>query len=99
MSASCPILVTLFLMSFLDTLATLIGVGAAGNMLDENGNFEDVEKPMIVDAVSCVTSSLIGTSTSGAFIESAAGIREGARTGLASVITAALFSPRCFACH
>ncbi len=86
-----PILVTLFLMSFLDTLATLIGVGAAGNMLDENGNFEEVEKPMIVDAISCVSSSLIGTSTSGAFIESAAGIREGARTGLASVVTATLF--------
>lgn len=86
-----PILVTLFLMSFLDTLATLIGVGAAGNMLDEDGNFQDVEKPMIVDAVSCISSSLIGTSTSGAFIESAAGIREGARTGLASVITAILF--------
>ncbi len=86
-----PILVTLFLMSFLDTLATLIGVGAAGNMLDENGNFEDVEKPMIVDALCCISSSLIGTSTSGAFIESAAGIREGARTGLASVITALLF--------
>lgn len=86
-----PILVTLFLMSFLDTLATLIGVGAAGNMLDENGNFQDVEKPMIVDALSCISSSLIGTSTSGAFIESAAGIREGARTGLASVVTAGLF--------
>lgn len=86
-----PILVTLFLMSFLDTLATLIGVGAAGNMLDEKGNFEDIEKPMVVDAISCVSSSLIGTSTSGAYIESAAGIREGARTGFATVITALLF--------
>lgn len=86
-----PILVTLFLMSFLDTLATLIGVGAAGDMLDEKGNFQDVEKPMIVDAVSCIGSSLIGTSTSGAYIESAAGIREGARTGLAAIVTGLLF--------
>ena len=82
---------TLFLMSFLDTLGTLIGVGAAGDMLDEAGNFEEIEKPMIVDAITCVSASLLGTSTSGAYIESAAGIREGARTGLAAITTGALF--------
>lgn len=87
-----PILLTLFLMSFLDTLGTLVGVGASAGMLDERGNFQEVEKPMLVDAVSCIFSSLIGSSTSGAFIESAAGIREGARTGLAALVTAALFA-------
>lgn len=86
-----PVLLTLVLMSFLDTLGTLVGVGAAGNMLDERGNFPQVEKPMLVDAVACVFASLVGTSTSGAYIESATGIREGARTGLAAVVTAALF--------
>jgi len=86
-----PVLLTLFLMSFLDTLGTLVGVGAAGGMLDEKGNFEDIERPMFVDAVTCVFSGLIGTSTSGAYIESATGIREGARTGLAAVVTALLF--------
>jgi AGZA family xanthine/uracil permease-like MFS transporter len=50
----------------------------------------------MVDASACVVSSLLGTSTSGAFIESAAGIREGARTGLASVTTAALFAASLF---
>ena len=84
-----PVLLTLVLMSFLDTLGTLVGVGAAGNMLDKDGNFPQVEKPMLVDAVSCVFASLVGTSTSGAYIESATGIREGARTGLAAVVTAA----------
>lgn len=87
-----PILLTLFLMSFLDTLGTLVGVGATGGMLDEKGNFPDIEKPMLVDAVTCMFSGLIGTSTSGAYIESATGIREGARTGLAAVMTAALFA-------
>ena len=87
-----PILLTLFLMSFLDTLGTLVGVGAAGGMLDEKGNFHGLERPMTVDAVSCVISGLLGTSTSGAYIESATGIREGARTGLAAVTTAALFA-------
>ncbi|HWW61865.1 MAG TPA: NCS2 family permease, partial [Thermoanaerobaculia bacterium] len=87
-----PILLTLFLMSLLDTLGTLVGLGAAANMLDEKGNFPDIEKPMLVDAMSCIFSGLVGTSTSGAYIESSTGIREGARTGLASVVTAALFA-------
>lgn len=86
-----PIFLTLFLMGFLDTLGTLVGVGVAGNMLDKEGNFPEIEKPMIVDAASCTFSSLIGSSTSGAFIESAAGIREGARTGLAALTIAVLF--------
>jgi adenine/guanine/hypoxanthine permease len=87
-----PILLTLFLMSFLDTLGTLVGVGAAGGMLDEQGNFRDIEKPMTVDAISCVVAGLVGTSTSGAFIESATGIKEGARTGIAAITTGALFA-------
>jgi AGZA family xanthine/uracil permease-like MFS transporter len=91
-----PILLTLFLMSFLDTLGTLVGVGAAGKMLDEQGNFPQMERPMLVDAASCVFAALVGTSTSGAFIESAAGVREGARTGLAAVMVAVLFAVALF---
>ncbi len=86
-----PILLTLFLMSFLDTLGTLVGVGAAGEMLDQDGNFPQIERPMTVDALTCMVSGLLGTSTSGAYIESATGIREGARTGLAAVVTGLLF--------
>ena len=86
-----PILLTLVLMSLLDTLGTLVGLGAAANMLDEKGDFPEIEKPMLVDAVTCVAAGLVGTSTSGAYIESSTGIREGARTGLASLVTAALF--------
>ena len=91
-----PALLTLFLMGFLDTLGTLVGVGAAGDLLDEKGNLPEVEKPMLVDALSCMFSGLVGTTTSGAYIESATGIREGARTGLAAVTTAALFAGSLF---
>jgi adenine/guanine/hypoxanthine permease len=89
--AFLPVLLTLLLMSLLDTLGTLVGLGAAADLLDEKGDFPDIERPMMVDALTCVFSGLVGTSTSGAYIESAAGIREGARTGLAAVTTASLF--------
>jgi AGZA family xanthine/uracil permease-like MFS transporter len=78
------------------SLGTLVGVGAAGDMLDKNGNFPDVQKPMAVDALACVFASLVGTSTSGAFIESPTGIREGGRTGLTALTVAALFAVSIF---
>lgn len=81
-----PILLTLFLMSLLDTLGTLVALDTV------TGHKGDLKKPMIVDALACMFSGLVGTSTSGAYIESSTGIREGARTGLASVVTAALFA-------
>jgi len=91
-----PVLLTLFLMGFLDTLGTLVAVGAAGDLLDGRGNLPEVERPMLVDAVSCMFSGLVGTTTTGAYIESATGIREGARTGLAAVTTAGLFAASLF---
>jgi AGZA family xanthine/uracil permease-like MFS transporter len=89
--AFLPALLTLVLMGFLDTLGTLVGLGSAAGLLDEKGRFPGIEKPMTVDALSCVFAGMVGTTTSGAYIESATGIREGARTGLAAVTTAALF--------
>jgi AGZA family xanthine/uracil permease-like MFS transporter len=86
-----PVLLTLFLMGFLDTLGSLVGVGAAGDILDEKGNFPEIERPMMVDAISCTLAGLVGTTTSGAYIESASGIREGARTGLSALVTGGLF--------
>lgn len=91
-----PVLLTLLLMSFFDTLGTLVGLGSAAGMLDEKGDFPEIEKPMLVDALSCSFSGLVGTSTSGAFIESATGIRDGARTGLAALACAALFAASLF---
>lgn len=87
-----PVLLTLFIMSFLDTLGTLTGLGAAAEILDEKGNFPQIERPMLVDALTCMFSGIVGTSTSGAYIESATGIHEGARTGLAALVTAGLFA-------
>ncbi|MBM4070049.1 MAG: NCS2 family permease [Planctomycetes bacterium] len=86
-----PILLTLVLISFLDTLGTLLAVAAEGKLLDEDGNLPDMHQPMLVDSLSCVFGAVVGTSTSGAYIESATGIREGGRTGLTALTTAGLF--------
>src|SRR5258706_15756766 len=83
-------------MRFLDPLGTLVGVGAAGDMLGRDGNFPGIGRPMIVDAVACIFSGLVGTSTSGAYIESAVGIRDGARTGIAAITTGSLFAVSLF---
>jgi AGZA family xanthine/uracil permease-like MFS transporter len=86
-----PVLLTLFLMGLLDTLGTLVALGVAAGLADKDGNLPDIEKPMMVDAASCMFSGLVGTSTAGVYIESATGIRDGARTGLAAVTTGILF--------
>jgi adenine/guanine/hypoxanthine permease len=86
-----PVILTLLLMSFLDTTGTLVGLGSAAGLLDEKGDFPDVQKPMLVDATTCMFAGVIGTSTSGAYIESAAGIKEGAKTGLAALVVGGLF--------
>ena len=86
-----PVLLTLFLMGLLDTLGTLVALGTASGLADAEGNLPDIEKPMMVDAAACMFSGLVGTSTAGVYIESATGIRDGARTGLAAVTTGLLF--------
>lgn len=85
------VILTVFVMDFVDTMGTLIGVSARANLLDENGNLPKIEKPMLADSLSTVLGALLGTTTSGVYIESAAGIEEGGRTGFASVVTASLF--------
>lgn len=85
------VILTVFVMDFVDTMGTLIGVGARAGLLDENGNLPEIEKPMLCDALATVVGALLGTTTTGTFIESAAGIEEGGRTGLTSVVTALFF--------
>lgn len=85
------VILTVFVMDFVDTLGTLIGLGVKANLLDERGNLPEIEKPMLCDALATVAGALLGTTTSGAYIESATGIEAGGRTGLTAVVTALLF--------
>jgi AGZA family xanthine/uracil permease-like MFS transporter len=84
------VILTVFVMDFVDTMATLIGVSYKAGLLDKNGQLPEIEKPMLCDALATVVAALFGTTTAGAFIESAAGIEAGGRSGLTAVVTAIL---------
>jgi AGZA family xanthine/uracil permease-like MFS transporter len=86
-----PVILTIFIMAFVDTIGTLIGLSARAGLLDEKGNLPLIEKPMLADAVATTVAPLLGTTTTGAYIESASGIEEGGRTGLTALVVAALF--------
>jgi AGZA family xanthine/uracil permease-like MFS transporter len=85
------ILLTVFILDFVDTIGTIIGVSARAGFLDKKGNLPQIEKPLLIDALSTVLASMLGTTTAGTFIESASGIEEGGRSGLTAIVTAVLF--------
>ncbi len=74
-----------------DTMGTLYGAAARGNMLDAEGNVPNMNKAMLCDAIATSAGAICGTSTVTTFVESSSGIGAGARTGFASVITSACF--------
>ena len=84
------------IMSFLfvdmfDTIGTLIGVSSKANMLDEEGRLPGVKTALLSDAIATTSGAVFGTSTTTTFVESAAGVGAGGRTGLTAVTTAVLF--------
>jgi len=91
---STNMLIILFTLLFVDmfsAVGTLIGVGAKAGMLDENGRLPRARQALFSDAAGTTFGSLLGTSTVTTYIESAAGIAEGGRTGLTSFVIALLF--------
>jgi len=93
--ALVPAVVSLMFTDLFDSLSTFIGVAQASNMLDKDGNPMNLKQGLIVDALATLGAGLFGTSSGTAYIESAAGINAGGRTGLTSVVTALCFLP-CF---
>ncbi len=85
------IILTIFILDFVDTLGTLIGLGYKANMITSDGEFPEIEKPMLCDALSTCIGSLLGTTTSGIYIESAAGIQAGGKSGLTAIVISILF--------
>lgn len=74
-----------------DTLGTVIGVSTKAGMLDEDGKLPNIKQALLSDAIATSAGAVLGTSTTTTFVESSAGVAEGGRTGLTSVITGFLF--------
>ncbi|HIP88519.1 MAG TPA: NCS2 family permease [Thermococcus paralvinellae] len=80
-----------FMVDFFDTLGTITGLSAKAGFLTKDGKVPDAEKILLTDAVGTTVGALLGTSTVTTYIESAAGIEEGGRTGMTALVTGALF--------
>lgn len=74
-----------------DTLGTLIGVASKADMLDKDGKLPKIKGALMADAIGTSAGALFGTSTTTTFVESAAGVAEGGRSGLTAVVAAILF--------
>ena len=79
------------LVDMFDTLGTLYGACARGDLLTKDGKVPNMDKAMLADAVATTCGAVCGTSTVTTFVESSAGVAEGGRTGLSSMVTGALF--------
>ena len=82
---------TLMLADFFDTMGTMTAIGAEADLLDEEGAPPNTQRILVVDSLAAVAGGAAGVSSNTSYIESAAGVGEGARTGLASVVTGVLF--------
>lgn len=74
-----------------DTLGTLIGCANKADMLDKDGKLPRIKQALLADAIATSAGAVLGTSTTTTFVESSAGVAEGGRTGLSSVVTGFLF--------
>lgn len=87
-----PLVFTFFVGDFFSTLGTLLGVSAKADLLDEDGNLPEIDKPFLVDSIATIFGSILGSTTITTFLESAAGVEEGGRTGLTAVTTGVCFA-------
>ena len=94
--ALLPAIVTILMTDLFDSLSTFIGVASAAGLTEPDGRPLNLRRGLIVDAVATFGAGLVGTSPGTAFVESIAGIRMGARTGRASIVTALCFLPCLF---
>ncbi|MFD0784079.1 NCS2 family permease [Micromonospora azadirachtae] len=82
---------TLLITDFFDTMGTMVAVGQEGGMLDERGTPPRAKEILLVDSIAAAAGGAASTSSNTSYIESAAGVAEGARTGMANLVTGGLF--------
>lgn len=82
---------TLLITDFFDTMGTMTAIGAEAELIDNEGNVPNADKILLVDSVAAIAGGAAGVSSNTSYIESASGVGEGARTGLASIVTGIAF--------
>ncbi|MEU1891792.1 NCS2 family permease [Streptomyces pristinaespiralis] len=83
---------TVLLSCFFDAMGTILAVGDEAKLMDKDGNYPGINKVLVVDGLAVAAGGAASCSANTCFVESTAGVGEGARTGLSSVVTGALFS-------
>jgi len=86
-----PVIFALFMTDFFDTIGTAVAVGRGGGLLDDRGRIPRADRLLLVDSSAAAVGGAMGVSSVTTYVESGAGVAEGARSGLASLVTAALF--------
>ncbi|MFS0883737.1 NCS2 family permease [Aeromicrobium sp. 179-A 4D2 NHS] len=89
--AAVLLVFTLMLADFFDTMGTMTAVGAEAGLNDEDGAPEGAQRILVVDSVAAAVGGVAGVSSNTSYVESTAGVADGARTGLASVVTGICF--------
>ncbi len=85
------LIITFCMIDMFDTIGTLVGTASRAGMLNENGEMPQMKEALTSDAIGTIVGSLLGTSTITTFVESAAGVEAGGRTGLTALTTGLLF--------
>lgn len=85
------VIFTLFFIDFFDTAGTLTSVANVAGKVGSDGKIKDIDKAMLSDSVSTVAGAMLGTSTVTTYVESAAGVKAGGRTGMTSLVIGLLF--------
>jgi AGZA family xanthine/uracil permease-like MFS transporter len=89
--ALIPTIFALFMSDFFDTIGTVVAVGGSGDLLDDEGHLPGIRNVLLVDSASAAAGGVAGVSSVTTYVESGAGVSEGARTGLSSLVVALLF--------
>ena len=90
-ASMATVVFTIFFVDFFDTAGTLTSVANVAGKVDSDGKVKDIEKAMLADSVGSVAGAFMGTTTVTSYVESGAGVKEGGRTGLTSLVIAVLF--------
>jgi AGZA family xanthine/uracil permease-like MFS transporter len=90
-ATAAAVVISVMLSDFFDTMGTAIGLGGEAKMLDENGRLPGMKRVLLVDSLAAMFGGMTSSSSNTTFIESASGISDGARTGLAAVVVGVLF--------